>query len=198
MIYREGVTPILLHHFRKVGKSYTEPPELEDLSQAGIAEFGRQFILLKRREAYEQDGNHCLWLVWGGSAGHQGQGILEAHDGVYPDRKWEVKLSKTRDWEAAQKEKKDSQRDISGGEFHDEVKKVIGANPGISQTALRDELGVKKDFLRVVLESLEATGEVRFESGPRGSKRWFLVSTTGSREWVPPPTGVDPLGPTGP
>jgi len=70
-----GVTPIVLHHFRKTGQpGESEPAGLEELSQSGVAEWARQWILLQRREPYNGDGTHALWLRTGGSAGHAGSG----------------------------------------------------------------------------------------------------------------------------
>ena len=72
---RHGAGLILLHHHRKQGKvknrSDYEPPGLNDLSWSGFAEFGRQWLLVGRREDYVPGtGSHKLWLNIGGSAGH--------------------------------------------------------------------------------------------------------------------------------
>lgn len=77
-----GITVILAHHFRKQGRTFSESPELEDLSMSGVAEFGRQFLLLKRRKQYEMDGKHDIWFSYGGSAGHQGLKVLQAYTGT--------------------------------------------------------------------------------------------------------------------
>lgn len=71
-----GATPIFNHHFvRQRGALATidEPPDLEQLSHAGVVEIARQWILLARRERYVPGtGEHRLWMATGGSAGHQG------------------------------------------------------------------------------------------------------------------------------
>lgn len=92
-----GATPVLVHHFRKNGADPNDLPELEELAYAGIQEFARQWVLLKRRERFEPgSGVHKLWLAVGGSAGHSGEWALDITEGVMDDnfqgRRWEVSI----------------------------------------------------------------------------------------------------------
>jgi replicative DNA helicase len=98
-----GTTIILCHHFRKNnpnGERWS-PPELEELAQAGFAEFARQWLLIARRSKYEHDGNHRLWMVAGGSAGHSGCYAVDVVEGVRTDdcdeRRWDVAVSSADD-----------------------------------------------------------------------------------------------------
>jgi len=179
-IHRAGITLILLHHFRKTGRSYSEAPELEDLSQSGMAEFARQFLLLKRREAYKQDGNHKVWFSWGGSAGHQGLSILEAFDGVYPQRTWATTLRSTTEFDelekASKRAKSECEKEAKLDELRTTVLDAIGVNPAISSADLQRELKVRRVDLNSVLEALAYENLVAFEPGKRGAKQWHLIT----------------------
>lgn len=91
-----GCTIVLLHHFRKSGNGDGEEVALEELSQSGVAEWARQWILLARRSAYEHDGHHNLWMRCGGSAGHAGLYGVDIDEGTvdenFDGRKWEVEV----------------------------------------------------------------------------------------------------------
>ena len=95
---RHGVGLVLAHHFRKRAKAKSttdfDPPELDDLSWSGFAEFARQWILLGRRESYEPgSGEHRLWMSVGGSAGHSALWGVDINEGVSGEpRHWNVEL----------------------------------------------------------------------------------------------------------
>lgn len=87
-----GVTLVLVHHVRKTGiDNKHDPPELSQISWSGTAEWARQWLLLSRRENYVPGtGEHRLWMVTGGSAGHSGLHALDIREGVGEARAWEV------------------------------------------------------------------------------------------------------------
>lgn len=81
-----GCTPILIHHTRTASaKAYGKPPELSDLSHAGFAEYGRQWILIGRQQAYQHDGRHKLAIAFGGSAGHSSNWVVDIDEGSQDD-----------------------------------------------------------------------------------------------------------------
>ncbi|MEI8372472.1 MAG: bifunctional DNA primase/polymerase [Planctomycetota bacterium] len=96
---KTNCTIVLLHHFRKGGApNEDEPAGLEELSQSGVAEWARQWMLFQRRCPYRDDGNHALWMRCGGSAGHSSLWGVNIDEGtIDPDtgegRRWEVSVS---------------------------------------------------------------------------------------------------------
>jgi len=81
-----GIAPILAHHTRK---NVAEPhalPVMESIAWSGFAEWARQWLLIGRREPYlPGSGEHRLWLVAGGSAGHSGAWGLDVSEGSRED-----------------------------------------------------------------------------------------------------------------
>ncbi len=75
-----GCIPGAVHHFNRKGDAH-DIPTLQDLSQAGCGEFARQWLLLRRREAYKHDNRHQLWFVSGGSDGHAANHHLTITEG---------------------------------------------------------------------------------------------------------------------
>ncbi len=87
-----GVTLVVVHHMKKSGfDSKFAPPELSQISWSGTPEWARQWLLLGRREPYTAgSGEHLLWMVTGGSAGHSGLHALDIREGIGDARGWEV------------------------------------------------------------------------------------------------------------
>jgi len=104
-----GVTPILVTHFR-MHMPVGQMPTLEHVAGAGFGQWARQWILLNRREAFndENPGNHQLLMSFGGSAGHAGAYALDIQEGTIQEgRVWNVTVSHL----SAIREQKESERE---------------------------------------------------------------------------------------
>lgn len=101
-----GATPVVVHHTNRSAakpkkdqqSDYDVPLGLTDLAFAGIAEFSRQWILVKHREPYRLgSGLHHLVMSVGGSAGHSALYLVDIDEGVLHEdmkgRRWRVTVS---------------------------------------------------------------------------------------------------------
>lgn len=100
-----GATPVFLHHMTKTRNRARatahdfEPPDLDDLAFAGIAEFARQWILLCQRAPFRPEtGDSSLCMSVGGGAGQTGCWDVDVHEGAlqedFSGRVWRVKVSR--------------------------------------------------------------------------------------------------------
>jgi hypothetical protein len=93
---RPDLTVILVHHANRL-LPIGEVMELQHLAYSGLEQYARQFILLNRREAYRNDGEHDVWVRVGGSTGHGGLWSLHISEGTveedFSGRKWNVHVS---------------------------------------------------------------------------------------------------------
>lgn len=174
-IHAAGITVVLLHHFRKQGKNYGEQPELEDLSQSGVAEFGRQFLLLKRTAAYQWDGKHSLYFNYGGSAGHQGMRMLDVYTGTKKlGLAWHTTLRTVDDWKATQKEQKEVDKGDKMETLKARIFSIIEMHPGVKVSEIREKAECNRAQLKEILDALEFDGEVYFKLGAKNSKLYFV------------------------
>lgn len=97
---RAGATLVLIHHTTKTAARKEEgtASNLHDLAFAGIGEFARQWLLLRRVVEYQPGtGLHELNLSIGGSAGHSSQWNVRVDEGVMTGTtgkwKWSVRVA---------------------------------------------------------------------------------------------------------
>jgi hypothetical protein len=159
-----GASILLVHHFRKNrGDDQQEPCSLEELSQAGLAEVARWWILLDRREPYAGDGKHALWLRVGGSEGHASFWSLDIDEGLTVDSegnqrttRWETSLGRVQDAKAEEKRAREARKALDlekrEGEHVEKLVQALRKHPA-GQTArqLRADAHLNQDnFLRAV------------------------------------------------
>ena len=87
MEYCRPANVISAHHVKKTA-SFDDAPNLEDLSQAGIAEFAGNYWLMGRMGEYVGDGMHKLAVRYGGR--DEQFGLLKLD---FDERKWTAEFS---------------------------------------------------------------------------------------------------------
>lgn len=166
---RTKCTIVALHHFKRSAAMDTgEPASLEMLSQAGIVEWCRQWILLARRSPYASDGRHELWLRCGGSAGHASFWALDVDEGtIDPEtlegRHWRVAVSAPHEARENERQNAEAARSDRLRE-RDEAdrKRMLDALRkfpiGETKRVLRDLTGLNNDRAGKALTNLIAEG----------------------------------------
>lgn len=186
-----GCTMIVLHHFRKGGGADPdEPASLEELSQSGVVEWARQWLLLARRTPYQSDGRHELWQRIGGSAGHAGLYAVDIEEGLIdPDtldgRRWDVAVRSVADARAETRQAVESRKaEQASKRQQDDCRKMLEAlrrSPsGDTMRALRGLAGLSgeraADAVRALVgegraEQIEITKYRRKETGYRATDK---------------------------
>ncbi len=175
-----GATPILCHHTHgryRVG----EMPELGDLAYSGFQEFGRQWVLVGRREPYVPGtGEHRLWLVAGGSAGHGGEWAVDVHEGTlneqFGGRDWRVRVANVSDARSSDRE---ARRQNKESEYRERIAQAARHFPeGETKRVIRDTTGMSNESFRPVFGGMLAEGlflEVEIVKNKRREKGYRLA-----------------------
>ena len=172
------------HHFKKnAAVDQEEPCSLEELSQAGVAEWAGQWILLARRTPYASDGRHELFMRVGGRSGHASFWGLDIDEGDPSEgadgQRWDVGIRPITDvrTEAAQakeqkrikqQEERDNEdcrkmlqavRRCPEGDTQTQLAKLAGLNGTRGATAIRTLLGEGR------IERIEIKKHTKVETG---------------------------------
>jgi hypothetical protein len=145
---------ICAHHVKK-SASYDDAPELDDLSQAGIAEFAGNYWLMGREGKYQGGGEHYLAVRYGGRDEQFGLLRLE-----FDENKWEARFSSLKDHREDRKRHHETEKI---NELQMAIMEVLRANPdGMAESRLASEVGTKagrKNF-RTAIKELESRKSV--------------------------------------
>ena len=95
---------VIAHHVRKTA-SFDDAPNLEDLSQAGIAEFAGNYWLMGRTAEYLGDGRHELAVRYGGR--DEQFGLLRLD---FDERNWTADVSSLLDVREDKKQRRENER----------------------------------------------------------------------------------------
>ena len=170
---RTGITVVLLHHFRKSGgrDDADEATALEELSQSGISEWARQWLLVARQAAYQHDGRHELWMRAGGSAGHAGlysitidEGVIDEH---FDGRDWDVlvepaaeAIDRSREERARERAERKVEDDREKQQHLIEALRKAGRGVGLFKSGLHTVTGISEKRIPRLLYQLAAQGIV--------------------------------------
>jgi hypothetical protein len=171
---KTGSTVIMCHHCRKgpgmTGDRY-DPPDLEELSMAGFAEWARQWILIGRREAFEAgSGLHKLWLNVGGSVGFSGTWSVDIDEGVLADdftgRKWDVTVGTMDDAreekESLKTKRENKRRDNLEWDYQQRIIKALRVETaGMTRNQIREATGLNSKNVASAVLSMRQKGTVK-------------------------------------
>ena len=128
---------IIAHHVNKTA-SYVDAPNLEDLSQAGIAEFAGNYWLMGRLGEYTGNGLHSLGVRYGGRDEQCGLLKLE-----FDEFAWEAKFSNLLDDRKDRKAHKETERvNAMTQKILDELQRYP---KGVSESRLAAGIGTQRD-----------------------------------------------------
>ena len=166
---------IIAHHVKKTA-SFDDAPNLEDLSQAGIAEFAGNYWLMGRMGEYTGNGLHSLAVRYGGR--DEQFGLLKLD---FDERAWTANFSSLMDHREDQKARNETERvNAMTSKILTELKRYPD---GISEAALATAIGTKRERspYQTALAELEQRQAIvclsDFRSGNKALCRgWKLAS----------------------
>jgi hypothetical protein len=159
------------HHFKKTAAvDQDEPCSLEELSQAGVAEWCGQWILLARRSPYQSDGKHELYMRVGGRAGHASFWALDIDEGHPAEgpagQKWEVAIRPVADARAetqqAREDKKAKAREARDNDDRRRMLEAMRRCPeGDTIKKLSELAGMNNERGAAAIRSLLGEGRIK-------------------------------------
>ena len=177
------------HHFKKtVAVDQDEPCSLEELSQAGVAEWAGQWILFARRSSYQSDGKHELYMRVGGRAGHASFWALDIDEGHPADgpagQKWELAIRPVSDARAeakkAAEKRKIEQRERQDSEDRRKMLEALRQCPdGDTKNALRGPAGLNGERAADALRSLVGSGHAEMFQAKKYTRMETFYKPTG-------------------
>ncbi len=204
LLLSKGITPILVHHANKqlaVGQVMV----LTDLAYSGLEQFTRQFLLINRREKYQSDGNHKLWMNVGGSAGHCGQFGVDVEEGILDEhfggRFWRVHVddaANLRGEEHREEMKAQKDRDKERKEEEKILEAIDVERPAATKTAIKDLSSIKSKPLTDAIQRLLDRGVLEPYEWDKAGGNGSVQKCKGYRRAVDYEQTERPVQPPGP
>ncbi|MBC7855909.1 MAG: hypothetical protein IAF94_20975, partial [Pirellulaceae bacterium] len=154
------VTLVLIHHLKRSAAGKDGPPELSDLQWSGYAEWCRQWVLIRRREPYEDGQPHRLELYAGGSEGHGAHIAVDIDQGVFDPakpRKWDVLVQSAAEAKAAINKRATEEKSTKAeAQRRSDVLAIVEAAKaflpeGETKSVIRDKAGISATRMNLAL-----------------------------------------------
>ena len=175
------VPVIIAHHFRKNTEFQDGIPDLDDLAQAGIAEFAGNFWLVARNGSYDGDGRHDLAVLYGGRDEQYGLKRIE-----FDERAWSATIT---DLTAHREHVRQQKENEKVGQLLGSIMKELSRTPeGMSESAIADAVSQKKTRLpfKNAITELEERGSIicipKFKAGNGQYCKAWKVAELGDKE----------------
>lgn len=170
---KAGVTIVVAHHSTKTAaREVGRKMKLEDLTQAGVAEWARQWWLISRREEFTLgSGLHQLHVNMGNCSSHSAEWAIDIDEGTRNDPRWNVTVQCASDLEAVDKCRK---LDAKVAEDIENVRRVL--TEPMSQTDLRDKAHVSPArWKKYTLPALLTQQVVKAIAGKRANAPHYVL-----------------------
>lgn len=179
---------IISHHTTKLAaREYGTPPELEDMTGAGIAESCGNWWLVGRNQKYQWDWIHDLCISFGGRDEQAGAKRI-----LFDENKWTAEVTGLSDFideqkrESAQR-KDDSKRDKQYRLINDARAKVESILRGKDQPLSKNQLeqlrgGITQTMIRQAIAEMEHDLSItlhEYKDGQKRTQRGFLLPNEG-------------------
>ena len=133
---KEGCTPIFVHHDKKTANDDSDISDMNDGAGAGIQEFMRQWISIKKRPGKPHDKEHGVYYMnidIGGSAGHAVEQSLTIEQGTKTTGwKWKVTCERLISSKDDRKREKEAQEREQEAQERERLYQCIATAPGIT------------------------------------------------------------------
>ena len=169
---------ILSHHTTKLAsKEYGSPPELEDLTGAGIHESCGNWWLMGRNKKYEWDWQHDLCVQFGGRDEQAGGKRI-----LFDEKAWTFEVESLHEYRTtvakqAEKAKQDAKHDEIRA-AKEKIKNLLSPDTPKAKSAIKETVGLSSRIFGPAFTEL--TDELAIESRPykdsknRNQTGWIL------------------------